>query len=290
MELQRTVVSPSTSSLFFPPPPKTHHPSTKNPVLPFSTRQFRLNLRTSLKCSANYGDNHQYQYQYQAVEYGIPRPPEIPWSKELANTVNLIGNVGNPVEIRNLPSGKSVAWTSIAVRKSDTEATWVKLTFWDILAQVAASHVRVGDQIYVSGRLVADVVEKEEGKPQTYYKVVVQRLNFVEKFVADSNNVASGAGDFRVGAVNGKRPTEEMWQAFFANPTQWWDNRKDKRTPKHPDFKHKDTGEALWVDGWNNPSWVDSQLAILDERMESFHDQESSGRISSITSEDLMGY
>lgn len=26
------------------------------------------------------------------------------------------------------------------------------------------------------------------------------------------------------------RSTEALWQAFFANPLDWWDNRKDKVT------------------------------------------------------------
>ena len=46
-----------------------------------------------------------------------------------------------------------------------------------------------------------------------------------------------------------------------------------QRNPKYPDFKHKDTGEALWVEGRFNPPWVKPQLAILDARMASLSDQ-----------------
>lgn len=48
-----------------------------------------------------------------------------------------------------------------------------------------------------------------------------------------------------------------------------------QRNPKYPDFKHKDTGEALWIEGRNNPPWVKAQLAILDTRMGSFNNQDS---------------
>lgn len=27
---------------------------------------------------------------------------------------------------------------------------------------------------------------------------------------------------------NTSGPTEELWQAFFANPMEWWDNRQNK--------------------------------------------------------------
>lgn len=47
------------------------------------------------------------------------------------------------------------------------------MTFWDELAQIAFEHVEKGQQIHVSGRLVSDTVESDDGKQQTYYKVVV---------------------------------------------------------------------------------------------------------------------
>lgn len=58
--------------------------------------------------------------------------------------------------------------------------------------------------------------------------------------------------------------TEKLWQAFFANPSDWWDNRSSKKGPKYPDFKHKLTGEALWIESYVSPTWVKSQLAALD--------------------------
>lgn len=45
------------------------------------------------------------------------------------------------------------------------------MSFWDELAHVAFQHVEKGSQIYVSGRLVSDTIEGDDGKQQTYYKV-----------------------------------------------------------------------------------------------------------------------
>lgn len=47
----------------------------------------------------------------------------------------------------------------------------INLALWDELAHVAIQHVEKGHQIYVSGRLISDTVESEDGKQQTYYKV-----------------------------------------------------------------------------------------------------------------------
>ncbi|KAJ7549908.1 hypothetical protein O6H91_07G074400 [Diphasiastrum complanatum] len=56
---------------------------------------------------------------------------------------------------------------------------------------------------------------------------------------------------------------EQLWQEFFSDPSQWWDNRLTKKSPKHPDFKHKRTLEGLWVDGRLNPSWVKEKMASI---------------------------
>jgi hypothetical protein len=41
---------------------------------------------------------------------------------------------------------------------------------------------------------------------------------------------------------------EQYWEELAANPSAFWDNRDTKTNPKAPDFKHKDSGEALWLD------------------------------------------
>ncbi|XP_062080888.1 protein OSB2, chloroplastic-like isoform X2 [Humulus lupulus] len=256
----------------------------RNPFMNTRVCTSRLGFqRRPFKCSVEYNNNNNsdgnyFQHYHQAAAF--PRPAEIQWKKELCNTVQLIGIVGLPVEIKHLPSGKVVAWTRLAVKKSSTDTSWINLTFWDELANIASQHVEKGQQIYVSGRLISDTVESDDGKQQTYYKVVVQQLNFVEK------NFSSGTSNDRVSdsTIPGKKfaanansdeTVEQLWQAYFANPVEWWDNRKNKRNPKYPDFKHKDTGEALWIEGRSNPPWVKGQLAILDSRMGSFNGQDS---------------
>ncbi|QHO13665.1 hypothetical protein HN873_052952 [Arachis hypogaea] len=67
---------------------------------------------------------------------------------------------------------------------------------------------------------------------------------------------------FDVPAVKSKQAKDfkgdEPWNDLVNNPTKWWDNRIDKRNPKAPDFKHKETGEVLWLN--DSPSWVLSKL------------------------------
>lgn len=258
-------------------------PLTSVRIPSFPSKDTRFSSRGRIKCSFEYNGSNGHD-QFLGPQY--PRPQEIQWKKELCNSVQLIGIVATPVQFKQLNSGKVVAWSRLAVKKSQTETAWINLTLWNELAHVAIQHVEKGQQIYVSGRLVSDTVESEDGKQQTYYKVVVQQLNFVERSASpmasydeDSGNLASGKKR-GYQAANSTGSIEELWQAFFANPMEWWDNRRKKKNPNYPDFKHKDTGEALWVEGRYNPPWVKSQLAILDERMESFHDQTASMHLS----------
>ncbi|KAJ7570437.1 hypothetical protein O6H91_01G119900 [Diphasiastrum complanatum] len=59
------------------------------------------------------------------------------------------------------------------------------------------------------------------------------------------------------------RSAEQVWERFFSNPSEWWDHRPDKMNASYPDFKHKATRDALWVDGRSTPQWVRGKLAAL---------------------------
>jgi len=58
---------------------------------------------------------------------------------------------------------------------------------------------------------------------------------------------------------------EKRWLEFFSDPSQWWDNRSEKSelNANYPDFKHKKTEEALWLNGKCKPPWVEAKLAAL---------------------------
>nr|DAD19730.1 TPA_asm: hypothetical protein HUJ06_021193 [Nelumbo nucifera] len=279
----------SSSSLRLTNPLTSHHLSTSSAT----TNNKPLGFHRHLRCSIDYNDHNDY-YHHNRVVY--PRPSEIQWKKELSNSVHLIGNVGAPVQIKHLNSGKVLAWTRLGVKKSASDTVWINLTFWDELAHIAYQHVEKGHRIYVSGRLVSDTVRGDEEKMQTYYKVVVQQLNFVENSFSQLPVNEHGKDSIetvgKIGNDGGTdaSSTEQLWQAFFANPVDWWDNRRNKRNPRYPDFKHKHTGEALWIEAKYNPPWVKSQLAILDSRMESLHAYETNMPVSFMSGDDLMPF
>ncbi|KAK7260305.1 hypothetical protein RIF29_26251 [Crotalaria pallida] len=259
MMLEQAALSSSTSlRLIIPQNPNSKPINQFSTVLRNQKQPQKHCLKLKLKCSSSSSYSSMETEKVVVVE-AYPKPTEIQWNKELCNSVNFIGIVASPVEIRHFPSGKVVAWTHLSFKKNATQSCWINLTFWNELAHIAYQHLQTGHHIFVSGRLTTDAVETDGGKYQTYYKVVCQQLNFIESFSSaysrdqDSDNLMPA--------------NSELWNAFFANPGEWWDNRKNKKNPKGPDFKHKDTGEALWIEGRSNPPWVKSQLAILESRM-----------------------
>jgi len=62
------------------------------------------------------------------------------------------------------------------------------------------------------------------------------------------------------GVEDGDPEVAALWNEYFQDPSKWWDNRKDKRNPRGPDFKQKDDGRALWIVDKKAPSWVRVRL------------------------------
>jgi hypothetical protein len=59
------------------------------------------------------------------------------------------------------------------------------------------------------------------------------------------------------GTVAPNRNQDDLWHEFRKDPREFWDNRGKKMGPRSPDFKHKRTGEALWVT--SSPEWFNEE-------------------------------
>ncbi|KAK9866976.1 hypothetical protein WJX84_012143 [Apatococcus fuscideae] len=64
------------------------------------------------------------------------------------------------------------------------------------------------------------------------------------------------------GSSNARAEAEERWKLFFQDRSRWWDNRLTKRNERGPDFKSKDTSDALWLNG--APQWALDELESPD--------------------------
>lgn len=108
------------------------------------------------------------------------------------NRVQVIGNIGQDLELKHTPSGKAVVNFSVACNEKfkDVERTeWVRCTAWDKTAELAAKYLGKGRQVYVEGRLQTREYEKD-GVKRTATEVVVSNIVFLGK--ADGAKAPAG--------------------------------------------------------------------------------------------------
>ena len=215
---------------------------------------------------------------------------EVEWQAENANSVTLIGRLGREPEVKYLEDGKVTANVSLAVSRGKTQsAHWFELDFWNEDARMVAENLRKGQQVQVQGRLTQNTWrDKMTGAKREKIRVVCNRVALVagggmmgdqqrqqgyDSFQGQPGRSSYGGGNGGYGGGgNGggssssvaSKDVEGRWAALFCSPGDFWDNRATKRNPKAPDFKHKETGEALWVESRNTPAWVASSLKELD--------------------------
>jgi len=99
------------------------------------------------------------------------------------NKVQLIGRLGIDPETRFLPDGKQMTKFRMAVNRSfinkdgDTieDTQWFNVEAWSGYAKVVEKYLKLGDRVYIEGRLRTEEYEKD-GETKYFTKVVVQEL------------------------------------------------------------------------------------------------------------------
>lgn len=208
------------------------------------------------------------------------RPPTIvygDWGREEWRRQNLVSFIGSVVyPVKTVQCQRFGVHTRLQVKDSPNsdKSFRISLKMWGRMAEIASNYLKENDLIYVSGKLVSYTKNYENGPSAICYEVTVHELNYVTR--TDRSNIdrtcailepnesatsTSGTPD-----VEEKMDRLRLWQVFFASPNEWWDNRKTKKSPRSPDFKHKDTGECLWLSP-EDPPWLRKQLGLQDSRI-----------------------
>ncbi|XP_006282647.2 protein OSB2, chloroplastic isoform X1 [Capsella rubella] len=208
------------------------------------------------------------------TENELGRPNEIAFENEVANWVNLIGFVNQPVQFEASSDGKFWAGTVISQRSgSDSAAFWIPIIFEGDLAKTAARYINKDDQIHVSGKLFIDSPPPNMTYAQANVQVLVQNLNFL-KPTSPSIVISSSEKEESVIKKHPARAKKDVvmdeasdsWNRLIENPKEWWDHRENKVNglvkPRHPDFKSKDSSLSLWLN--KAPNWVLPKLEGLE--------------------------
>jgi single-strand DNA-binding protein len=104
------------------------------------------------------------------------------------NRVLLIGNLTRDPEIRYTPKGTAVAEIGIAINRVFTgedgekreEVTFVDVTLWSRLAELAEQYLKKGRPVFIEGRLQLDSWDdKQTGQKRSRLRVIGENLQFL---------------------------------------------------------------------------------------------------------------
>ena len=102
----------------------------------------------------------------------------------LRNRVQLIGNLGNDPEIKELDNGKKVARFSIATKDSYknaegekiTSTQWHNIVAWDTNASIAERFLKKGREVAIEGRLMHRSYDDSEGTTKYITEIIVNEI------------------------------------------------------------------------------------------------------------------
>ncbi|MBS3913651.1 MAG: single-stranded DNA-binding protein [Bacteroidetes bacterium] len=106
--------------------------------------------------------------------------------KNMRNSVQIIGNVGNTPEVREFQGGKIAARFSVATHESFKNSKgekvqntqWHQVVAWGSMAGFIQKHVTKGSSIALEGKLSSRSYQDTDGKKHTVTEIVAAELMF----------------------------------------------------------------------------------------------------------------
>src|SRR5258708_3404867 len=104
------------------------------------------------------------------------------------NRVFLIGNLTREPDSRYTPKGTSVVEINLAINRAlkaedgtkHEETTFVAVTLWDRLGEIALKYLKKGKPVFIEGRLQLDTWE-HNGQKHSRLRVIAQNLQLLGK-------------------------------------------------------------------------------------------------------------
>ena len=107
------------------------------------------------------------------------------------NQCILTGNLGADPESVFTAEGTHIASFSLAFRSSRDKTSWVKVTCFNKLAEVAETYLHKGAKIALVGALDQDKWDKD-GETKTAHKIIANNIEFIK---TDGRGFDSGGED-----------------------------------------------------------------------------------------------
>lgn len=132
------------------------------------------------------------------------------------NQVILVGNLARDPELKNIPSGQTVASFAVATNRSwqdqngETQeaADFHNIVAWGKLAELAGQYLTKGRKVLIVGRLQTRSWEGEDGKKNYRTEIVASEINFLDRGTDSESSGLSATGSSGAGpAKDDKKPT-----------------------------------------------------------------------------------
>jgi single-strand DNA-binding protein len=112
------------------------------------------------------------------------------------NRVVLMGNLTRDPQLRQIPSGTSVAELGLATNEhyrnksgeTSEKTCFVDIITWDKQAEVCCKYLRKGSPVLIEGRLQLDQWKTDDGQNRSRLRVRADKVNFLPK----GNNTHNG--------------------------------------------------------------------------------------------------
>lgn len=139
------------------------------------------------------------------------------------NKVMLVGRLTRDVEIRNTPSGQTVASLSMATnrfwkdkngqRQDQTE--FHNVVLWGRLAEIAGQYLSKGQEAYIEGRLQTRKYTAKDGTEKRTTEIVGENMQLGSRpqgagASSYGNNASFGNSSAPAGATAASQPKKEM--------------------------------------------------------------------------------
>lgn len=99
------------------------------------------------------------------------------------NSVNLIGNIGNDIDLKYTGSGNAVTNINVAVNEysnGEQVTQWFRVTVWGEKAENLAKYCGKGSKVGISGRLRNNTFTDKQGNERMNTEITAFQVDFLD--------------------------------------------------------------------------------------------------------------
>ena len=114
------------------------------------------------------------------------------------NNFNGIGRIATEIDLRYTPDGTAVCDFVVAFDNYGDKTSFIGVTCWRKLAENVAQYMEKGRQIGVSGEIVQDRWENDNGEKRSKIKIQARNIKFLSSGGDSDNSGQKQQGDIEV--------------------------------------------------------------------------------------------